>query len=302
MTLQQLKYALTIAKYNSMNKAAKELFISQPNISETVRALEDEIKIKIFRRTNKGIVITPEGEDFLAYAKQVIDQYSLLEVRYIEKKYKKKFSVSMQHYTFAVKAFVEMVKHYDIQNYEFAVRETKTNEVIEDVSMGRSEIGVIFMNDFNKEVLSRILSQNKLVFNKLFDCKIYAYIWNKHPLAKKKLITMEHLEDYPCLVFDQGKNSSFFLSEEVLSTYNYERKIMANDRATMLNLMKGLNGFTLCSGIICEDLNGSEYTAVRLKSDENMSIGYISRSNAILSDLAIKYIKELAKFKKDVIK
>lgn len=302
MTLQQLKYAITIAKYNSMNKAAKELFISQPNISETVRALEDEIKIKIFRRTNKGIVITPEGEDFLSYARQVIDQYSLLETRYIEKKFKTKFSVSMQHYTFAVKAFVEMVKYYDIQNYEFAVRETKTNEVIEDVSMGRSEIGVIFMNDFNKEVLTRILSQNKLEFNKLFNCKIYVYIWNRHPLAKKKMITMKDLQDYPCLVFDQGKNSSFFLSEEVLSTYNYERKIMANDRATMLNLMKGLNGFTLCSGIICEDLNGSEYTAVRLKSDENMSIGYISRSNAILSDLAIKYVKELAKFKKDVIK
>lgn len=302
MTLQQLKYAITIAKYNSMNKAAKELFISQPNISETVRALEDEIKIKIFRRTNKGIVITPEGEDFLSYARQVIDQYSLLETRYIEKKFKTKFSVSMQHYTFAVKAFVEMVKYYDIQNYEFAVRETKTNEVIEDVSMGRSEIGVIFMNDFNKEVLTRILSQNKLDFNKLFNCKIYVYIWNRHPLAKKKMITMKDLQDYPCLVFDQGKNSSFFLSEEVLSTYNYERKIMANDRATMLNLMKGLNGFTLCSGIICEDLNGSEYTAVRLKSDENMSIGYISRSNAILSDLAIKYVKELAKFKKDVIK
>lgn len=301
MTLQQLKYVITIAKYNSMNKAAKELFVSQPNMSETVKTLEEELGIKIFTRNNKGIIVTPQGEEFLSYARQVIDQYSLLELRYIDKKVKQKFSVSMQHYTFAVKAFVEMVKHYDIQDYEFAIRETKTYEVIEDVSIGRSEIGVIFMNDFNKEVLSKILSQNKLIFNKLFECKIYAYIYNKNPLAKKKKLSMKDLKNYPCLVFDQGKNSSFYLSEEVLSTYNYDRKIIANDRATMLNLMVGLNGFTLCSGIICEDFNGDDYMAVPLESDENMQIGYITRKYMTLSDLGHKYIQELEKFKKEVI-
>lgn len=302
MTLQQLKYVITIAKYNSMNKAAKELFVSQPNMSETVKALEEELGIKIFNRSNRGIIVTPEGEEFLSYARQVIDQYSLLELRYVDKKFKKKFSVSMQHYTFAVKAFVELVKYYDMEDYEFAVRETKTYEVIEDVSIGRSEIGVIFMNDFNKDILSKILVQNKLIFNRLFDCKIYAYVWNKHPLASKTIIKMEDLQDFPCLVFDQGKNSSFYLSEEVLSTYNYKRKVMANDRATLLNLMIGIYGFTLCSGIICEDFNGNQYTAVPIDVDDNMSIGYISRKGMPLSDLGKKYVQELAKFKKDVIK
>ena len=191
MTLQQLKYVITIAKYNSMNQAAKELFVSQPNMSETVKTLEDELGIKIFNRTNRGIIITPEGEEFLSYARQVVEQYYLLEHRYIDKQVKKRFSVSMQHYSFAVQAFVDMAKNYDTQEYEFAVRETKTYEVIEDVSIGRSEIGIIFMNNFNKDVLNKILSANKLDFTKLFDCKIYAYIWNKNPLAKKKKITME---------------------------------------------------------------------------------------------------------------
>jgi len=301
MTLQQLKYVITIAKYNSMNQAAKELFVSQPNMSETVKTLEDELGIKIFNRTNRGIIITPEGEEFLSYARQVVEQYSLLEHRYIDKQVKKRFSVSMQHYSFAVQAFVDMAKNYDTQEYEFAVRETKTYEVIEDVSIGRSEIGIIFMNDFNKDVLNKILSANKLDFTKLFDCKIYAYIWNKNPLAKKKKITMEDLQSYPCLVFDQGKNSSFYLSEEVLSTYDYNRKIVANDRATMLNLMKGLNGFTLCSGIICEELNGDEYVAVPVSVKENMIIGYLTRKGSIMSELAKKYIKELAEFKKFVM-
>jgi transcriptional regulator cpsY len=298
MTLQQLRYVITIAKYNSMNKAAKELFVSQPNMSETVRSLEEELNIKIFNRSNKGIVMTPEGEEFLSYARQVVDQYSLLEHRYIHKQVKQKFSVSMQHYTFAVKAFVDMAKDYDTQDYEFAVRETKTYEVIEDVSIGRSEIGVIFMNDFNKDVLTKILSENKLIFTKLFDCKIYAYMWNKHPLAKKKKVSMEDLQAYPCLVFDQGKNSSFYLSEEVLSTYDYHRKIMANDRATLLNLMVGLCGFTLCSGIICEDFNGDDYVAVPVNVKEIMSIGYICRKGSVISELGKKYIKELSGFKK----
>ena len=302
MTLQQLKYVITIAKYNSMNQAAKELFVSQPNMSETVRTLEEELGIKIFTRSNKGIIITPEGEEFLSYARQVVEQYSLLEHRYVDKQTRKKFSVSMQHYTFAVKAFVDMAKKYDIQEYEFAVRETKTYEVIEDVSIGRSEIGIIFMNNFNKAVLNKILVENKLDFTKLFDCKIYAYMWNKNPLTKKKKLTMDDLQSYPCLVFDQGRNSSFFLSEEVLSTYNYDRKIVANDRATMLNLMKGLNGFTLCSGIICEDLNGSYYVAVPVSVKENMTIGYITRKESTMSEIAKKYIKELTEFKKYVIK
>ena len=264
MTLQQLKYALTIADCGSMNEAAKQLFISQPSLSETMKELETEIGLDIFLRSNRGIVITPEGEEFLGYARQVTEQFGLLQSKYIDKKVKEKFSVSTQHYTFAVKAFVETVKQIGMEQYEFAVHETTTISVIENVKNFKSEIGVLYENDFNEKVLNKMFKENGLEFVELFSCDTFVYLWSGHPLAKQDVITMEELDEYPCLSFDQGKNNSLYLAEEMKSTYEYRRLIKANDRATLLNLMIGLNAYTLCSGIICEDLNGNDYKAVPL--------------------------------------
>ncbi len=302
MTLQQLRYAITIADCNSMNKAAQALFISQPSLSASIRDLENEIGIAIYKRTNRGITITPEGEEFLGYARQVAEQYDLINKKYIDKNsIKKKFSVSTQHYTFAVKAFVEMVKQFGMDEYEFAVHETKTYEVIENVKNFKSELGILYLNDFNRKVITKILKENNLEFTELFKCKTYVYLWKGNPLAKQDLITMEDLEEYPCLSFDQGMNNSFYFAEEVLSTNEYKKIIKANDRATLLNLMVGLNAYTLCSGIICQELNGDDYTAIPLDSDEIMSIGYISRKNTTMSQLGKKYVDELIKYKERVL-
>lgn len=298
MTLTQLKYVITIAEERSMNEAAKKLFIAQPSLSSAIKEVEDEIGITVFKRSNKGVIVTPEGEEFIGYARQVVEQYALLETKYIEKtKTKKKFGVSSQHYTFAVNAFVEMVKQFGMEEYEFAIRETKTYEVIEDVKNFKSEIGILYINDFNFKILSKIFLENGLEFHPLLDCHIYVYIWKGHPLAKQEEISLEELEEYPCLAFEQGNNNSFYFAEEVLSTYHYKQLIRANDRATLLNLMVGLNGYTLCSGIICEELNGSDYCAVKLRSEETMTIGYLARKGVTISALGQKYIAELAKYK-----
>ena len=301
MTLQQLKYALTIADCGSMNEAAKQLFISQPSLSETMKELETEIGLDIFLRSNRGIVITPEGEEFLGYARQVTEQFGLLQSKYIDKKVKEKFSVSTQHYTFAVKAFVETVKQIGMEQYEFAVHETTTISVIENVKNFKSEIGVLYENDFNEKVLNKMFKENGLEFVELFSCDTFVYLWSGHPLAKQDVITMEELDEYPCLSFDQGKNSSLYLAEEMKSTYEYRRLIKANDRATLLNLMIGLNAYTLCSGIICEDLNGNDYKAVPLKETEKMRIGYIKRKGAKVSHIGELYIEELKKYKEKVM-
>ena len=290
MTLQQLKYALTIADCGSMNEAAKQLFISQPSLSETMKELETEIGLDIFLRSNRGIVITPEGEEFLGYARQVTEQFGLLQSKYIDKKVKEKFSVSTQHYTFAVKAFVETVKQIGMEQYEFAVHETTTISVIENVKNFKSEIGVLYENDFNEKVLNKMFKENGLEFVELFSCDTFVYLWSGHPLAKQDVITMEELDEYPCLSFDQGKNNSLYLAEEMKSTYEYRRLIKANDRATLLNLMIGLNAYTLCSGIICEDLNGNDYKAVPLKETEKMRIGYIKRKGAKVSHIGELYL------------
>jgi DNA-binding transcriptional LysR family regulator len=286
-----------------MNEAAHELFISQPSLSSSMKDLEDETGVQIFRRTNRGISLTPQGEEFLGYARQVVEQYNLIETKYIDKKeVKKRFSVSMQHYTFAVNAFVEMVKQFGMDEYEFAVREEKTHEVIEDVRDFKSEIGILYLNDFNQNVLNKLFEEYSLEFTPIVTCGIYVYLWKGHPLAGNKVITFEELGEYPCLSFEQGNNNSFYFAEEVLSTYQYKRLIKANDRATLLNLMVGLNGYTLCSGIICEGLNGDDYCAVRLDSNEDMTIGYIKRKDVELSPLGHKYLEEIGKYQDRVLK
>ena len=302
MTLQQIKYALTIAEAGSMNRAAEQLFISQPTLSSSIRELEKEIGISIFLRTSKGVTPTSEGADFLTYARQVYQQYDLLTQKYsAQGSVKRKFGVSSQHYSFAVKAFVETVKKYGTLNFDFAMRETRTMDVITDVGSLKSEIGILYLDSFNRKVIEKLLSDNELVFEPLIRCRAYVYIWKGHPLAGEKSISLEQLRDYPCMSFEQGEQGSGFLAEEILSDNDYPRIIRSTDRATQLNLMVGLNGYTLCSGIICEELNGSEFAAIPFREDEanrnsDMEIGYIVKNRCMLSDIAETYIDEVKKY------
>lgn len=294
MTLTQLVYAVKIADTKSMNKAAAELFVSQPALSGAIRDLEEEIQMKLFIRTNRGIVITAEGEEFLSYARQMVELRKLIDERYVDnKQVKKKFSVSMQHYSFAVEAFIKLVNKFAMGEFELAVHETKTHEVIENVKNFRSEIGVLYLNEFNEKVMKKIFLENDLEFIPMFDCGISVYLSKTHPLAAKDKIQFDELVDYPCLSFEQGDRNSFYFAEEVLSTLNYKQIIKADDRATMLNLMIGMNGYTLCSGIICEDLNGGNYVSVPLDTEDKMTIGYLKRKNMPLSILGQEYIKIL---------
>ncbi|MDO4321780.1 MAG: LysR family transcriptional regulator [Lachnospiraceae bacterium] len=302
MTLQQLRYIIAAADSPSLNEAAKKLYISQPSLSGAIHDLEAEIGMEIFRRSSKGVSLTPEGEEFLGYARAVTEQYQLIEERYIRQtSIRKRFSVSMQHYTFAVRAFIELVRQFGMDEYDFAVYETKTSEVISDVKNFKSELGILYQSEFNHRALEKLFRENNLEFHPLFSCGVYVYMWKGHPLVGKSRICRDDLEEYPCLTFDQGLQNSFFLAEEILSTYEYKRTIKANDRATMLNLMIGLNGYTLCSGIICEELNGNEYVAVPLDTEERMTIGYIARKGMSVSPLGARYLEEIRKYQEFIL-
>lgn len=303
MTLQQIYYALTIAKTGSMNKAADKLFISQPTLTSAIKALEEEINITIFNRTNKGVVATAEGNEFLASARSIYTQYEMLEEKYTSGNIKRKFGVSCQHYSFATKAFVNTVKKYgyDTSNYSFAIKETKTKNVISDVSDGRSEIGVLYLSNYNKKYIEKQLDIHNLEFHFLYNCQAQVYLYKEHPLAKYKSISYNDLQDYPCMSFEQGSEEISYLAEEILTENQYTRTIKVNDRATMLNLMVGLNGYTLCSGVICKELNGEDYISIPYEPDEdnpnaNMQLGYIVRRNNILSDVGENYIRELKNY------
>lgn len=299
MTLTQLNYIIVIAETRSINKAAEQLYVSQPSLTNAVQELEKELGITLFHRSGRGVTLTNDGAEFLLYAKQLYSQYEDMMEKYGKGgARKKKFGVSTQHYSFAVKAFVEMARKFDMSEYEFAIRETQTADVIRDVSTLKSEIGVLYLCEFNRKCMEKLLKSAGLVFHHLIDCQAYVYLWKHHPLAGEESIGFGQLAEYPCLTFEQGDNSSFYFAEEILSTNEYPRMIRANDRATMLNLMVGLNGYTLCSGIISEDLNGNEFVAVPFRDDEVnhnsvMEIGYITRKNTVLSRTGSMYVDEL---------
>ncbi len=294
LTLQQLKYILTIVQCGSISEAAKQLFISQPSLSSAVKDIEQEIGIDIFLRSSKGIVLSNDGAEFLSYARQVVEQAELLEQRYTNRKPSKKlFSISTQHYAFSVQAFVGLLKELGVDEYECTLRETRTYEIIEDVRNMRSELGIIYLNEFNRKVLQKILRENDLRFHPLFVAEPHVFISSDHPLVSKPILDIEDLDEYPCLAFEQGAYNSFYFSEEILSTRIHKKKILVSDRATLFNLLIGLNGYTISSGVLNEDLNGGQIKSVRLRTNENMTVGYITNQKVNLSQLGLAYLQKL---------
>lgn len=294
MTLQQLKYVITVAETGTITEAANRLFISQPSLTNAIHELEKEMHIVIFDRTNKGISLSKEGDDFLGYARQVLEQAAILEDRYKEKDGgKKQFCVSTQHYSFAVNAFVDLIKEYGQEEYDFSLRETQTYEIIEDVARMQSEIGILFLNDFNEKVINKILKSHNLEFHPLFVAKPHVFISREHPLVEKSVITNEELEEYPYLSFEQGEHNSFYFSEEIFSESERKKNIRVRDRATLFNLLIGLNGYTVCSGVIDEKLNGKDIIAVPLADEGDMRIGYITHRKGKISRLGSTYLEAL---------
>lgn len=297
MTLQQLKYAITVAETGTITEAANKLYISQPSLTNAIHELEKEMNIIIFNRTNKGISISKEGEDFLGYARQVLEQAAILEDKYKGNNGgKKKFCVSTQHYSFAVNAFVDLIKKIGQDEYDFSLRETQTYEIIEDVARMRSEIGILFLNDFNEKVITKILKSYDLEFHQLFVARPHVFISRKHPLAQNQVITNEELEQYPYLSFEQGEHNSFYFSEEIFSATERKKNIRVRDRATLFNLLIGLNGYTVCSGVIDKKLNGKDIIAAPLADESDMRIGYITHKKGRISRLGTTYLEALNKY------
>lgn len=297
MTLQQLRYVTMVAETGTITEAANRLYISQPSLTNAIHELEKEMNIVIFNRTNKGISLSREGEDFLGYARQILEQAAILEDKYKGNGGgKKQYCVSTQHYSFAVNAFVDLIKEYGQDEYDFSLRETQTYEIIEDVARLRSEIGILFLNDFNEAVINKILKSYDLEFHQLYVAKPHVFISRKHPLAGKDRIINEELEEYPYLSFEQGEHNSFYFSEEVFAAVERKKNIRVRDRATLFNLLIGLNGYTVCSGVIDKKLNGKDIIAVPLADENDMRIGYITHRKGMLIRLGNTYLEAIKKY------
>lgn len=299
MTILQLKYVICIANSASMREAASKLYVSQPALSATIRELEEELQIKLFERNNKGVTLTEQGSEFLSYAKQAVSQYELIEDRYMEKdKEKKHFSVSMQHYVFAVHAFVNTIKNHDTSKYVYSVHETRTDEVLTNVENLKSEIGVIAYSKSNENIMKKLFREYQLEFTPLMVRDTFAYVWKEHPLANKKEISLEELKEYPCVSFDQSSENEFYLSEEALGNYDFDKLIKSNDRATTAEIMAALNGYSIGTGIMTDSITlKDEFVCIKLKEEDPLTIGYILRKNHTLSEFGQKYIEELNRYK-----
>ncbi|KRL66369.1 LysR family transcriptional regulator [Companilactobacillus versmoldensis] len=294
MRIQQLEYLETIVKTGSINEAAKQLYLTQPSLSKAIKELEKEMNIQILLRSKLGATLTDEGREFMVYARQVLDQVQLLEGHYQKNAIRKQsFSVSAQHYAFVVHAFVELIKTVKADEYQFTLRETETRNILTDLTSFKSEIGILYLNEFNHQIMDKLFKEHDLEFTPLFKALPHVFVGRPNPLTKKKSVTLDDLEDYPYLSYEQGDNNSFYFAEEILSTLVRKKNIKVSDRATIFNLMVGLNGYTISSGIISSKLNDDKIVAIPLEVDDSMTLGWIKHSQAQLSPIAQSYLEML---------
>ncbi|MDL2233444.1 LysR family transcriptional regulator [Ruminococcaceae bacterium OttesenSCG-928-L11] len=294
MTLQQLKYVIEVAAKGSINEAAKSLFLSQPSLSNAIRDLEEELNLTLFLRTNRGIKLSTEGAEFLGYARQVVQQAELLEEKYLHNKpSKQKFAVSTQHYAFTANAFVDLIKEFGSDEYEFTLRETKTYDIIDDVRHFRSDLGVLYLSSFNETVIRKLLRESNLLFTEIFAVRPHIFLGRDHPLAGETSVRLAQLEEYPCLTFEQGEHNSFYFSEEILSTLDHKKSIKITDRAAIINLLIGVDAYTIATGVFPYYLHGDDIIAIPLEVDETMRIGVVTHRDAVISPLAEIYIAAL---------
>ena len=291
MRIQQLQYLEKIVESGSINEAAKALFLSQPSLSNAIKELEQEMDLQLLVRQKSGVSLTNEGREFMIYARQILDQVKLMEAKYKQHTVRKQaFSVSAQHYAFVVHAFVDLIKQVDAEEYQFTLRETETQNILEDVMSFKSSLGILYLNKFNRQVLTKLFKEKKLKFTPLFKAKPHVFVCRDNPLAQKSSVKLRDLEDYPYLSYEQGQENSFYFAEEILSPLNRKMHIKVSDRATIFNLMVGLNGYTISSGIISSELNDDKIIAIPLEVDDMMTLGYLMPQQVEPSPITRQYL------------
>lgn len=299
MNINQLKYVLEAAASSSMREASTKLYVSQPALSASIHELEEELGILIFERTNKGISVTDAGREFLSYAKKAVQQYEILEERYLSRDSdRERFSVSTQHYNFAIKAFTNMIKVLDLDKFIFSIHETKTIEVLKDVRHLKSEVGIISFSGSNEALIKKFFRDYQLDFTPLMKRDTYVYVWKSHPFAGRDEISIDEMQDYPCISFDQSDDSNFYITEEAMADYDFNKMIKSNDRATSMEIMAELDAYSIGSGMLSGKnaiLQG--LAAIKLKEEDPLTIGYITRKGSTMSLYGKRYVEELMKYK-----
>ncbi len=297
MTIQQCRYILEIVKQGSFNEAAKAMFVAQTSISGAVKSLEEELGIKIFERSNKGVFLTDDGAELVRYAKQLVSNADYITERYGGPARISKISISSQHYDFVAEVFGHFLSENAEGDFDFSIREVETVNVIDDVEKSFSDVGIIAIKDTDMDIMERLLAGKKIEFKSLFKTPFHVYIGKNHPLSSNSIITFSELSEYPYITYEQGGHNSSMFTEEFSDKINSSKNVRITDRATLMNMLFITECYTIGTGTMnYSKLSGGNILSVPLDTSGEYIIGYIVRRDKNLSTLVRKFVDELAQF------
>lgn len=299
MTLQQVRYVLEISRYGSISKAAQELYLTQPYLSNILKDLENELQITIFARTRKGVMLTEEGKEFLQYAKPLLDQEARILKLYENHTTKPtfRFAVSTQRYPFVIKAFQRFYETLSLEQFQIHLRESSMDYVIRDVSENRSDLGIIFLSATTESFIRKYISVRGLEFHEIVAIRPRIFFRKTHPLAKLREISLEELQSYPFASFESSNTSIDFSEETLLLDAAVEnRRIYIIDRGTMINILTHTDAFSIGTGILSAGFAGPELTSRPIKGHgKEIKIGWLHNTAYPVSGTALQFVKTLEK-------
>lgn len=301
MTIQQCRYALEIAATGSFSEAAKQLFVAQSSLSVSIKALEQELGIRIFERSGSGVHLTEEGSEFVRYAAGIVDNERLIAERYRSAEAVSRLRIATQHYDFIADIFGSFLLDVKAERYQLAIREIETHNVVQEVLTGNSDVGILAIKEGDSDIMRRYLDKKGISFRALLRVPPHVFLRREHPLAARGALTYEELSAYPYVSYEQGEHNSSYFTEEMQDSLAAEKHIEISDRATLMNLLLMTDAYTVGTGIMPSALNKGDIVSIPLDCNDGYVIGYILNDSRKVSEMAAAFIEKLKVSVADII-
>jgi DNA-binding transcriptional LysR family regulator len=290
MNFQQCRYVEVVARVGSFSQAAKELYMTQPNLSCSIKDLENELGVQLFTRSNTGARLTEDGHDFLKYAKRIIGELDLLQQRYHDE-FKKSFTVASHHYDFLSSPLAKVAQEFKQDYQEFQTIETTTKKILDSVASFEADLGIIYLDDENEHILSSALQYHDLEFTSLGEFPTRVFLRRDHPLAHKSVISETDLKGYNQIRFRQEQSGLNF-DEDALDIHDQQRILYSNDRGTVMNLLCATDAYASGLGIVNSFVK-DQIVLIPLQNSPKHTLGYVTNRKKKLSDIGASFINEI---------
>ena len=292
MNFQQCRYVQAIAETGSFSQASKKLFVTQPNLSASIKDLEEELGVQLFVRSNTGARLTDDGNDFVKYAKRIIGELDLLESRY-QQSFRKSFTVASHHYDFLSLPLTQVAQDFGDDYQEFHLIETTTKKILESVDNFESDLGIIYLDADNRHILEKSLANQDLTFTSLGEFPTRIFLRRGHPLADREVLRQKDLEGYPQVRFRQEKSGLHF-DEDTLEVLDNQTIMYSNDRGTVMNLLTASDAYASGLGIVNSFIK-EQIVLIPLADSPVHTLGYVTnnkRKSTPILEAFVERIKE----------